>query len=297
MSSLFYRPDSKLDISNISEQLLRKADAIGVLPTPIEDLIEVATITEIGSLKDLNENFFSRLKKSAQDIFINAIQKVRGIADLRDRIIYIPNPDNPFRKTFTKAHDLGHQVLPWHKLNPAYLDDDITLSQDVEDLLEKEANFFASEIIFQGNRFRNHARNYSASFDAIFKLSDLYGVSKQSTLWRYVEEQDEIIAIAQYYPASVVDNDGEQVLKHWKTIPSPKFLQKYGNINLPSFLEPIHPWVAARDTMNLCDGKEELTCGGNKYIFEWQAWWNGYTLFILLRRRPTLRMIGNILQR
>ncbi len=290
-SPIFSRPDSEQNISAKASQLLKKADALGCLPTPIDDLIETAKITEISSLDELQDSFLSRLKNAAKETFKSAIQKVRGIADLRDRVIYIPRQDNPLRQVFPKAHDLGHQVLPWHTINPAYLDDDITLSPDIEDQWEKEANFFASEIIFQGDKFKTLARDYSASFNAIFKLADLHGASVQSTVWRYVEDQDETIAIAHYYPTNALDDEGERVLKLWKTIPSTKFYKKYKNICLPTCLRTGHQWVAARDTSIVCDGKETLHCDENRYNFEWQSWWNGYTLFILLRRAPSLKII------
>ena len=130
---LFNRPENEKDISKIANNLLRRADALGCLPTPIDQLIEVSTINEIDSLDELNEGFITTLKHNAQAIFKSAIQKVRGIADLRERVNYIPEQNNISRKSFARVHDLGHQVIPWHNINPAYLEDDKTLSPDIED--------------------------------------------------------------------------------------------------------------------------------------------------------------------
>lgn len=294
-STFFGRPTNEKELSELAEIIINKADAVGVLPTPIDDLVLAASVTEISKLDRLNESFLSGLKKNVRDTFKEVMQKVRGIADLRERVIYIPGSENPSRAVFAKAHELGHQVIPWHNVDPAYLDDDITLSPDIELEFEQEASFFASEILFQGKTFGKQVKDFAVSFDAVFKLADIYGVSRQATLWRYVEEQDEAIALAQYYPINVYDEHGKQVLNLWKTIPSPKFVQKYGKIEIPSRIRTGHPWTAARD-LKICDGKEIFRSGENSYTFEWQAWWNNYAMFVLLRRKPTLGIIGNLIR-
>ncbi len=299
-SSIVIRPDSEEEISSYSERLLKKANTIEILPTPIDDLVEVAKISEINSTDELRNNFVSSLKSNAQEIFINALQKIRGLADLRERVIYVPKTSNPVRNIFPKAHELGHQVLPWHNIDPSYLDDDMTLSQDVKNLFEREANFFASEIIFQGKYFRKKARDYTASLPAVFKLADMHGASVQATIWRYVEEQDEAVAVVMYYPTDTLDEYGNKLLKLWKIIPSQKFIRKYNDIELPRSVPTGHPLVAVRDLKysdgtNILEGKDKFSILGEKYTFEWQTWWNNYTLFVLLRRSHALGVIRNIL--
>ncbi|KAF0146056.1 MAG: hypothetical protein FD156_424 [Nitrospirae bacterium] len=298
---LICRPDSESEISKIAERAIKRAGAMEVLPTPVDDLVKAAAIMEVQSPEELKESFFARLTKSAQETFKYAIQKVRGIADLRDRINYIPQNGNPCRNLFPKAHEFGHQIIPWHNINTTYLDDDYTLSPDVETDFDREANFFASEVIFQGKSFRVHALDYVASLHAVFRLSEMYGASKQATIWRYIEEQDEAIAVAQYYPIDSTDEHGNHFLRHWKTIPSKKFIKKYEDIELPSRIGTGHPWVAARDIkfhdgINILEGKDLIRCGMSEYTFEWQAWWNGYTLFVLLRHKPILGVISKIIK-
>ena len=92
--------------------------------------------------------------------------------------MYIPANGKAYRVHFAQGHVLGHQVIPWHNVDPAHLDDDKSLFGNAQDQFEKEANFFSAEVIFQGHRFRSRARDYSASFDAIFYLADQHGVSR-----------------------------------------------------------------------------------------------------------------------
>jgi hypothetical protein len=77
------RPDSEDKLSEMVRKLLREADAVGVLPTPIERLFEIAKVTNVGALP--NESFFASLSAQTKSLFKGAWQKLRGIADLREK--------------------------------------------------------------------------------------------------------------------------------------------------------------------------------------------------------------------
>jgi IrrE N-terminal-like domain len=288
------RPESESRISDLVRKLIRQADAEGILPTPLDRLSEIAKVINIGELPD--ETFLQTLSAEAKGFFRSAMQKLRGIADLRHRTNYVPRDPNTGRELFVKAHELGHQVMPWHAIDPAYLDDNESLSPSAKATFEQEANFFGSETIFQGARFRTAARDYQPSFDAIFTLADQHGASKQSTAWRFVEEQDEALALVQYYPTSAIDQEGNRVLNVWLSVGSPAFNKRYAAIDVPVTIRTGHPWVAARDINRACDGNEVLDVGGHKVTFEWRAWWNGYVLLVLLRRKPMLSVVGGWLK-
>ncbi len=295
-SILIARPDSETDISQIADRLLRRADAIGVLPTPVDAIIGTARIIDVIPLEECNEAFLSSLRGSARATFRGIMQKIRGIADLRRRAIYVQQSDRPPRIRFVTLHELGHQQIPWHTVDPTYLDDDLTLSPYIQAKFEIEASFFAAELMFQGRRFRELALDYAPSFDAVFELAAMHGASNHATIWRYVEEHDEAMAVAQYYPTSIFDEYDKQVLGLWKVIPSPKFSRRYGDIVLPLKIRTGDPWTHARDCedQDMCEGHDVFSCGGENVGFEWHAWWNRYTLFVLLRRRPSLGIVGKI---
>ena len=67
-------------------------------------------------------------------------------------------------------------------MDPTYLDDDVTLSPYIQAKFEMEASFFASEMMFQGKRFREHALDYAPSFAAAFELADMHGASRRDDL-------------------------------------------------------------------------------------------------------------------
>lgn len=283
------KPDASPKIADLARKLIREADAEGVLPTPIDRLLAIAKITNIDELPD--ETFLQTLSDRAKSFFKSAKQKLRGIADLREKATYVPRDKNAGRERFAKAHELGHQVIPWHEIDPAYPDDEESLSSDAKGIFEQEANFFGAETIFQGDRFRTLVRDFKPNFDAIFALADQHEASRHATAWRFVEEQDEAIALLQYYPTRAVDNEGNFVLSLWRSVAAPTFDRRYSQIDLPLTIRTGHPWVAARDFNQRCNGNEDITVDGHKIAFQWDAWWNGYTLFVLLRRKPVLRLV------
>jgi Zn-dependent peptidase ImmA (M78 family) len=288
------RPESEDKLSDMVRKLLREADAMGVLPTPIERLFEIARVTNVDRLPD--ESFLANLSAQTKGLFKGAWQKLRGIADLREKVTYVPKDNHTGRELFVKAHELGHQTIPWHKIDPAYLDDVETLSLDAKAIFEREANFFGAETMFQVDRFRMMARDYQPSFDAIFTLADRHGASKQATAWRFVEEQDEPLALMQYYPGSAIDEHGNPVFYLWRSVGSAKFNEQITGVDIPLILRTGHSWLSARDTNRACNGNENLIMDGYPVNFQWHAWWNGYTLLVLLRRRPLLHVVGSLLR-
>lgn len=289
------RPESQPKVSDLVEKLLRESDAAGVLPTPLERLFEVTKVTKITDLPDAR--FLEALSQKTRGAFKTLMQKLRGIADLRERATYVPRDPNARRERFAQGHELGHQVIPWHNVDAAYLDDAETLSPDAKAIFEREANFFSAEVIFQGPRFRALARDYQSSFQAVFSLADLHNASRQATSWRFVEEQDEEVALVQYYPGNSIDEHGNRAWNLWLTIASPAFSRRYFGIEIPNHVRAGNPWLAARDLEQICDGIEILNVSGSPTSFQWQAWWNGRALLVFLRRRPRLSVVSGILRR
>lgn len=289
-------PESARQLSQIAHDILRKGNALGILPTPIDDLIQAAKIKDESGTQNVIEKFLSSVPANLKSWFLSGIRKLRGIADLRDRAIYVPQDTAP-RELFAKSHELGHELIPWHNafpdnLNPYCKDDDLSLSPDAEKLFDQEANFFAAEIIFQGRLFRERVLSYQASFDAVFLLADQHGASRQATLRKYVEEQDEAVAAITYLPSRcVTDLEGLPLLRKPRLFGSKKFSNKFANILAPQIIQSTHPWAEARRSRQVCEGDIDLYCGPDKIRFSYEVWWNTYNLLVFLRHEPAITRI------
>jgi hypothetical protein len=292
--AVFHQPDSHDDISRLVNRLLNKADAFDVLPTPMGRLFEVARIKEVGKLPDPEGGFVKTLGDQARATFLRAMQKIRGIADLRARVVYVPRRDHDPRILFAQGHELGHQCMEWHNVNRAYQDDDYSLSYAAKVLLEREANYFSADTVFQGSRFVTRARDYTAEFSSIFHLATNYGASIQATTWRFIEDQDYPVAALYYYPNNrQIDEFGNPLFTLWKVAASPKFKKLCeGFVDLPLELRNGDAWLEAKEIDRIISGMDEVDCGANGSIkFIWQAWWNSHALIVLLRRKPLLRIL------
>jgi len=294
---LLPRLPSEAEIARLSDWTLRVAGAVGQLPTPLDNLIAAARVQEVADPETWRDRYLASIPERAKAVFHLAWQKIRGIADLRERAVYVSQTATASRIQFAKGHELGHQMLPWHNVNLLYRDDDLSLSSEAQELFDAEANLFAAEVIFQGRRFRSQALDYQPSFDAVFLLADKHGASKHATLRRYVEEHDEPIAMFPYWPSEyTLDMEGRPVLRLGKGVGSVSFVEKYAGAEPPGELRSGDPWTTAREASAICNGHITLKCGPDQFDFQWHAWWNSYCLLVMLRRRPVLHVIGRSLR-
>ena len=290
---LIVRLESAKEVSKYARKTLHAADAIGQLPTPIDDLLAAA---EIGNLKideEVKQSFAARLTGLVKQEFYSMWQNIRGIADLRERVTYVDNNTTPQRVRFAKGHELGHEVLPWHHLDPGRFDDENSLTLEAEEIFDLEANFFSAEVIFQCDNFTRIVRDYAVGFDSIFHLADMHGASRHSTAWRYVEQQDEAVALVTYWPSKFSAGD----LYRGKIVASPNFLRKFQLIELPKLLTQDHVWAVAHGSSVIHRDMIALSCDGGTFQFEWEGCWNGYSLFVMLRRKPKLRIVRELTEK
>lgn len=288
---LSVRPETEKDLTKLAEDWLHRADAVDVLPTPLEQICEVAKVTEYEMPQAVNDGLLKRFSSGAIDILQNALNKVRGMADVRERAIYIPQGDSDPRRRFVRGHEIAHNLIPWQKIRHGHLDMALSLTADARFEFDREANFMSGELNFQGPRFVHRARSYAANLEAIDVLACRHETSFQATLWRYAEVQDEKILVAMYYP------NWRSELNLWKYVPSPAFEKRFPDINLPTLVDPLHPWYSARELGQDTDGEIDLDCGSDGCcIFRWQARWNQHALLVVVRRMPKLHMVGRILR-
>jgi len=305
MSSLFIPklyvpPDSGREIRERARALLVRGDCLGILPTPIEHLYKVAKIEEVELDQQEMGPIWERFSQTARNMVTGLLNRVRGAADLKKRVVFMPQNDTASRIRFARAHELGHQELPWHYLNHEYLDDNQTLSPRIAGKFEVEANLFAAEALFQGERFRELAEQHRPEFASIFELARMHGSSRHATFWRFVEMHDEPVAGLVYYPARS-DSSSESIqadLILQNVVRSTRFSDRFGQLTFEGRLGFQHEWVQARlSSSEPSMGEVPFMVNGAIELFLWEAFWNGYCLLVLVRRRPALRFVGGLMRR
>ena len=172
-----------------ADQLLREASAIGRFPTPIDDLLAAAKLTVVDDevLSEGSWRNSSRKPRPPSATIKSALSKVLGLFEANDRFVVIDKNAPKPRVPFIKLHEAGHGTMPHQsKLYKIMHDCKKTLEPDIADLFEREANVFASEVLFQGDAFSQEAHAQSFGIKVPMRLAKKYGGSNYATFRRYV---------------------------------------------------------------------------------------------------------------
>jgi IrrE N-terminal-like domain len=180
------------EIEKISRNLLLAAKVWGKRPTPVDEIVRFADLQiEMGvNLSEVEPGFIS---KNFQ-FLMQAMDKVIGIIDRREKIIYLDHDQSPSRKNFVKLHEVGHDACYWQR-QPGHLDNDKTLAHDAHEIFEREASFFASCTLFQHEIFDAEVAKLPLSMSSAKHLGTMFGGSCHAAIRRYVEKSNKRCAL------------------------------------------------------------------------------------------------------
>ncbi len=178
--------------------LLRKFN-ISTIPINIYEICSLLNI-EI-KLKDLDSQGIFILKNGVKRILLNK------------------NIQYESRKIFTVAHEIGHYIIPGHENIYRCSKEDIEKYQS-NNIIEREANEFAAELLMPENFFNKDVDQHSLSLKNIQKLSQKYFTSLSSTAIKFIKNTKDIGAIvlsengyvvwyfkSEEFPYSIIDGE------------------------------------------------------------------------------------------
>ena len=223
------------DVVRTARNLLHESGALRVFPTPVDRIVQTAELAvDRGvDLSTADPGFFSRNIPTFQ----RAFRKVVGIFDYRRKKIYLDLSQQDSRQRFITLHETGHGALPWQR--DLCLDDDETLSSEVKEEFEREANTFASEVLFQQDVFGEEASKLELTFKAPLDLSKKFGGSIQAAARRYVEQSPKRCA-ALVLDMKKVGSSGIGVRNFFA---SPSFCDEFGELVWPEICPSEHAFV------------------------------------------------------
>jgi hypothetical protein len=112
-----------------------------------------------------------------------------------------------------------------------------TISPEIEDYFDREANVFTSEVLFQLDTFTKEAADYSFGLKVPLQLSKKYGASIYSTIRRYVSKNSRACVVLILDPPEFEDGYGFQASLR-RVVASEKFIELFGTINWPNKFTP-----------------------------------------------------------
>ena len=297
--ALILPPDNAARLRGIAETALRRVDSYGVLPTPLDQILEAQRLGLVEDLEEDRRSFLAGLSGKAQFAARTMLNKLRGVLDTRERKVWVrERKGKPRLSRFPTAHEIAHDLLPWHRVRSEYLDNSETLAAEVRDVMEREANYTAAQLLFQGSAFRERVRSAKESLGSALALADEHETTFHSTLWAWVEAQDRPVAVAVYKKLGLVGADGTPLYRYHEVYAADRFVGKYGDVELPDQLGAGSPWVQGLlSGEEIASGTCRLVCGGTDHGFTWESWTNTYSLFVLVRREPKAAPVTGLIRK
>ena len=244
-------------------------------PLSLSDVLDYAKLkTQTFSRND--PNFLDLVKEIGADA-----ESLRGCLFVPDKLIVARDDGYAKRMNFVLAHELGHYRLPWHQAL-LYKCTQFDLSVNARTQLEREANFFASELCFMGDEFTQRLEAGDISLKALSALSDQFNMSRESTLRRAVEISSKpcVFVIMTHNPISTDSFLTIRYITH-----SDPYTSTYGVINHDQTFTRNHLFakvhtdpIAALN--NYYEG--EIHTRNDKLALRFEGWKNKWNTFALL---------------
>lgn len=270
---------TKQEIDKIAYELLRSSKALDKFPTPVDEIICHAELL-IEMDVDLSKIQSGFLKRFNFD-FSKILSKVRGILDRKEKKIYLDLSQPATRKNFVKLHEAGHHLLPWQNQIFDCLDNKQTLSFDVQVQFEAEANYFASVVLFQHDRFQQQMNKLDLSIGAPIALAKTFGASNHATMRKFVETSAKRCALLVLEKPEIVIKLPCYTARDY--FQSEKFTSSFGEIAWPEQFD--YNWAFVKDYTHgrrmKMDGIIVLPTKKGEQEFEYHFFnttWNAFVL-------------------
>jgi IrrE N-terminal-like domain len=273
--------ESADDIDKIARNILMASKAWGKLPTPVDQITAFAELQIEGGvdLSTVDPGFFTK----NFNFLSRALTKAIGLVDFRQKVIYLDHTQSDSRKNFVKLHEVGHRALSWQSELLGFMDDESTLEPCVKDQFEREASHFASDALFQLDRFDDEAAKLPLCIKSPQVLAQRFGGSNHAAIRRYVERSKKRCAVLVLHKP---DQHGQYWARVRDYFQSLSFTAEFGEISWPGEkcgMEWVFVQEIKRGRKWHAGGHVALTTlGGGLTTFEYHFFNNTFNTFILL---------------
>ena len=287
-------PNQLARIRREAERALREAGTFGVFPTPLEKIMAVARVAEAEE-DALNPGLIGRLMAKASQAgqtIKRAVSKVLGIFHASDGLIFLNQSMKAVKKRFITLHESAHGFLPWQRPMYAVVEDcEKALDGDTAELFDREANVFASEVLFQLDTFRDMAESKPFEIWTPVRLATKFKASNYAAIRQYVSKSQRICAVLVLNMPELVEGDGFRASLR-RPIQSPRFTETFGNYiwrdvytpddELGAFI-PLHGRkTTGKRSMQLVDAN------GTRHDCVAESFSTGHNVFVLIHSVRTL---------
>jgi uncharacterized protein DUF955 len=288
--------DSYRSICKHADRLLREASAYGQYPTPVADIITAAKLS-VERDASLDSGFLRKLYGSAKRAVKRALDKVVGLFDSRDGMIYLDLTLKRVKQRFVSLHETGHGYLPWQRDTYSFMEDGETnLDPEIQQQFEREASTFASEVLFQGVHFQEEARNLPFELKTPMHLGRKFGASNYAAFRRFVSHSHRICALL-VFEQPIYELGRGYAFQLRRAVASPSFIAKFGQVEWSHVLYTQENALAGRLPVRALNRIFTKRCriaspiSGCSESFYLEAFDSTYQVFALLIPETELRVI------
>jgi hypothetical protein len=277
-----------------SEEVLRRSGVKGTIPTPLHEVarwVDIREVLDIGEFNNVLRDEHRRRRSPGA-----VLKRFVGAVFFDPKVVLVDTSKPEEMQRWTEAHELAHKLLPWH-VESSYRDDDLTLSRETKEQMEREASAGGAHLLFQGSHFWDESLSYKQGLAVPVALARSYGASLTATIRYYVETHHApvgLLCASQY-----VQNRSRRIAYSQQ---SSAFEARFGPVaglfpnRLPVDGQTLPPSVsiAVHDASNSRSiGHGEMHCmdlNGELVELNVETFYNGYNLFLLVipHRRVSL---------
>lgn len=220
-----------------AERALKEAGALGVFPTPVASIMAVAKVEEPED-EALDDGLIARMRKLAGSALKSAFSKVLGLFHAGAGLVYIDRTMLAVKQTFVRLHEAAHGFLPWQRGIYAVVEDcENSLDPDVASAFDREANVFASEVLFQLDSFIERSNDIEFSIYTPVKLAKTYGASLYSSIRQYVSKNHRCCVVLVLNPPVLQEGVGFTASLR-RVVASEDFQRRFVNTVWPQLFTP-----------------------------------------------------------
>jgi hypothetical protein len=214
----------------------------------------------------------------------------RALLSFPDKVIATDDGLKGPREKFSIFHEVGHYVLPEHQGSLYVCDpNDSDISRKPTWRLESEANEFAAELLFMGDRFVTEANSVSLSAQTVKELADKYEASFEATARRLVEKRIRPCMLVVFKKGTNRLSAGSASNSEWQVhycVSSASFSSRYFTEQLSGSPPENIISVITMVRKDIADSVKDELCvllpNGRSYSFAAEYFYNQYNIFCFL---------------
>lgn len=283
---------------SIEERVARLLDDLGN-PEPPLDLSAVRELLQLdlsyyqSDDEGLLQEVTHKLKVAGRQVLRRPSRVLDAVKKFDLRALYVPDRKKILidevipqaKHRWLEAHEIGHNILPWHA-SCMHGDQQHIIRPAAHPKIEAEANHAAGRLLFLGEKFVCDANDCPVSFDTVRLLKGRFGNTLSTTLWRFIEQAHAHIPLfgvigdhpCTRYP---LEKEGPRdILRYF--ISSPGFQMQFAHIGLPAIANALRSGSKAARGGFVNRGEFFLNdLNGDRHLFAFETFFNRYDALTL----------------